>query len=98
MCGIVALYSVTGIDPERLWRATGSIGHRGNDAQGSWISTRETCGLGSRRLSLNDLIGGNQPLTDSTGSITTVVNGEFYDFHRIRAELTARGHRLKTKS
>ncbi|WP_315763797.1 MULTISPECIES: asparagine synthase (glutamine-hydrolyzing) [unclassified Bradyrhizobium] len=98
MCGIVAVWSETGIDSERLARATDSIGHRGRDAQGTWTSIHSTCGLGSRRLSLNDLAGGNQPLTDASGSIAAVVNGEFYDFERIRCELTAEGHRLKTRS
>lgn len=55
-------------------------------------------GLGHSRLSIIDLTGGDQPLANEDGSLHLVVNGEFYDFERIRADLQQRGHTLRTRS
>lgn len=98
MCGIVAIHDAKGADRDQLDRMGLAVAHRGPDADGSWISRSGACGLASRRLSLNDLTGGNQPLTAASGQIAAVVNGEFYDFARIRDDLTQRGHSFKTKS
>ncbi|ORX88593.1 glutamine-hydrolyzing asparagine synthase [Basidiobolus meristosporus CBS 931.73] len=55
-------------------------------------------GLGHTRLSIIDLEGGQQPLSNETDDIHVIVNGEFYDFERIREELIASGHTFKTSS
>lgn len=55
-------------------------------------------GLGHTRLSIIDLEGGQQPISNETGDIQIVVNGELYDFERIRGELEAKGYKFKTKS
>lgn len=55
-------------------------------------------GLGHVRLSIIGVENGSQPISDETGDIQCVVNGEFYDFERIRAELTAKGSTFKTSS
>jgi asparagine synthase (glutamine-hydrolysing) len=55
-------------------------------------------GLGHARLAIIDLDTGDQPLENEDGQLHVVVNGEFYDFERIRAELEARGHRFRTGS
>jgi asparagine synthase (glutamine-hydrolysing) len=49
-------------------------------------------------LSIIDLSGGDQPIASEDESLRIVVNGEFYDFERIRRELETRGHRFRTKS
>jgi asparagine synthase (glutamine-hydrolysing) len=54
--------------------------------------------LGHVRLSIIDLSGGQQPLSNESGDIQAVVNGELYDFERIRDELEEQGHKFKTKS
>ena len=54
--------------------------------------------LGHTRLSIIDLATGDQPISNEDGTIHIVVNGEFYDFERTRAELEGRGHRFRTKS
>ncbi|KAG1059138.1 hypothetical protein G6F42_028419 [Rhizopus arrhizus] len=56
------------------------------------------CALGHVRLSIIDLAGGQQPLSNPSGTIQSVVNGELYDFERIRTELQAKGHAFSTKS
>ncbi|KAF1805783.1 hypothetical protein V8B55DRAFT_1063740 [Mucor lusitanicus] len=74
------------------------IHHRGPDSRGKFISPDGRCGLGHVRLSIIDLAGGQQPLSNPSGSIQSVVNGELYDFERIRTELQAKGHNFSTKS
>jgi asparagine synthase (glutamine-hydrolysing) len=99
MCGIVALLSEEGpIDRDALDAATRSLHHRGPDARRCWVSADGLAGLGHARLSIIDLSTGDQPLSNEDGSIHAVVNGEFYDFERIRRELEDRGHRFATGS
>jgi asparagine synthase (glutamine-hydrolysing) len=99
MCGIVAMFSEGGaVRPEALDRATRSLDHRGPDDRQSWLNPARTVGLGHTRLGIIDLAGGRQPITSEDESIRAVVNGELYDFERIRAGLIARGHRFRTES
>lgn len=99
MCGIVAVYGKPGtFDGKTLERATQALYHRGPDGQRHWLSQDRRVGLGHARLSIIDLEGGHQPLSNEDGAIHAVVNGEIYDFERIRQELMAKGHRLATGS
>lgn len=54
--------------------------------------------LGFRRLSIIDVAGGHQPLSNEDGSVWIVFNGEIYNYREIRPELEARGHRFRTRS
>lgn len=61
------------------------INHRGPDDSGIWISANEQVGLAHCRLSINDLSSaGRQPLHSSDNQIHAVVNGEIYDYDRLR--------------
>ncbi|KAH8702678.1 asparagine synthetase [Phaeosphaeriaceae sp. PMI808] len=63
------------------------IAHRGPDDSGIWISANEQVGLAHCRLSINDLSSaGRQPLHSSDNQIHAVVNGEIYDYDRLRHE------------
>jgi len=75
-----------------------SLHHRGPDGRQHWTSSDCRVALGHTRLSIIDLTTGDQPIANEDGTIHIVVNGEFYDFERIRGELEARGHRFRTKS
>jgi len=75
-----------------------SLHHRGPDGRQHWMSNDCRVALGHTRLSIIDLTTGDQPIANEDGTIHIVVNGEFYDFERRRAELEARGHRFRTKS
>jgi asparagine synthase (glutamine-hydrolysing) len=73
-----------------------TIEHRGPDDEGFHISGQ--VGLGFRRLSIIDLIGGHQPLTNEDGTVWIVFNGEIYNYEELRSDLLHRGHKFKTKS
>jgi asparagine synthase (glutamine-hydrolysing) len=63
------------------------ITHRGPDDSGIWISANEQVGLAHCRLSINDLsAAGRQPLHSNDNQIHAVVNGEIYDYDRLRHE------------
>jgi len=99
VCGIVAIFSKEApVDPEALARATRALHHRGPDGQRQWIARHGRVGLGHARLSIIDLVTGDQPLANEDESIQVVVNGEFYDYERIQKQLEARGHRLRSRS
>jgi asparagine synthase (glutamine-hydrolysing) len=99
MCGIVAIYHPQGcVSAEALQRATVILHHRGPDGRRQWIAPHGRVGLGHARLSIIDLVTGDQPIASEDGRRHIVVNGEFYDFERIRCELERAGHHLRTRS
>jgi len=99
MCGIVAILSKQKpISELALKRATERLFHRGPDGQKYWISLNRRVGLGHARLSIIDLETGDQPITNESETLQIVVNGEFYDFERIRHNLERRGYRFRTHS
>ncbi|MFT5051333.1 MAG: asparagine synthase (glutamine-hydrolyzing) [Chlamydiales bacterium] len=84
------------VDSARLATMTLSLEHRGPDDQG--LLARYPFGLGFRRLSIIDLAGGHQPITNEDGNVAVCCNGEIYNFRELRRDLEARGHRFKTNS
>src|SRR5690348_15283359 len=98
MCGICGVLDCNGelIDGELVARMAGALQHRGPDGSGLYIS-REI-GLGHRRLSIIDLDGGAQPITNEDSTLHLVFNGEIYNFIELREELLAHGHVFKTRS
>src|SRR5690606_25885927 len=99
MCGItgqINFVSSEPVDPERLRRMTNSILHRGPDDEGYFFDG--PLGLGFRRLSIIDLSGGHQPMSDPDGSVWVVFNGEIYNYKELRAELQGKGHVFRTSS
>ena len=98
MCGIAGMVMADGSAPPiRLLKAmTDAIAHRGPDGEGH--VALPGCGLGHRRLSIIDLEGGAQPMTDEDDQCWVVFNGEIYNFLELRPGLEARGHRFRTRS
>ncbi|HYC87906.1 MAG TPA: asparagine synthase (glutamine-hydrolyzing) [Thermoanaerobaculia bacterium] len=83
---------------ERLPGAVTALRHRGPDQQRSWSSSDRTVAFGHARLSVIDLTSGDQPISNETGDLHLVANGELYDYEEIRNELAGRGHRFRTRS
>jgi asparagine synthase (glutamine-hydrolysing) len=99
MCGICGQYDFVGGAPVRradLEEMTGTIAHRGPDDEGYYVAG--PLGFGFRRLSIIDLAGGHQPMSDAEESVWVVFNGEIYNFQELRRELEAYGHAFRTRS
>jgi asparagine synthase (glutamine-hydrolysing) len=75
---------------------TASLEHRGPDSDGLMIDG--PAGLGVRRLSIIDLLGGDQPISNEDGTIHVVQNGEIYNYRELRGRLRRAGHRFATES
>jgi asparagine synthase (glutamine-hydrolysing) len=74
---------------------TGAIAHRGPDDE--QVYHEPGIALGVRRLSVVDLEGGRQPISNESGEIWVAYNGEIYQYPEIRKDLLAGGHTLKTR-
>lgn len=96
MCGICGKYSPAGVRPEEIKSMLNAIVHRGPDDEGMYVNGR--IGLGNRRLSIIDLPGGRQPISNEDETIWVVFNGEIYNYPTLRRELQERGHTLRTHS
>jgi asparagine synthase (glutamine-hydrolysing) len=99
MCGIAGQFNFQRREPverETIIRMTRSIAHRGPDDEGYFISG--AIGLGFRRLSIIDLAGGHQPMSDAQETVWVIFNGEIYNYKELRAELQRKGHPFRTNS
>ena len=99
MCGICGIYNAQSGEPvsaELLAHMTNSISHRGPDDSGSYLDG--PLGLGFARLSIIDLTGGHQPMSNETGDIWLVFNGEIWNYKELRKELLEKGHHFRTNS
>ena len=86
MCGISG-WAGRGWTREHLNAMVAAMPHRGPDDTGFYINSAGTIGLGHNRLSILDLsAAGHQPMTDSTGKLHLVFNGEIYNYLELRAE------------
>ena len=75
---------------------TKSMVHRGPDDEGYFIAG--PLGFGFRRLSIIDLAGGHQPMSDQEESVWVILNGEIYNFPELKRELQSHGHVFRTNS
>jgi asparagine synthase (glutamine-hydrolysing) len=103
MCGIVGTLNLTQdhpIDQSLLRAMLGTIRHRGPDQFGVYVfqDDRSGVGLGNARLSIIDLGGGQQPISNEDGTLWIVFNGEIFNYVELQPELEAQGHRLSTDS
>ena len=97
MCGIagIARASYRPIDAAVLLRMAAAIRHRGPDGYGVLADRR--IGLAHVRLSIIDLVTGDQPMGNEDGTLWTVFNGEIYNWVELREQLEARGHAFRTR-
>jgi asparagine synthase (glutamine-hydrolysing) len=96
MCAITGILAREDavVPAEFLRRMNDAQAHRGPDEDG--VHLEPGLGLGHRRLSIIDLVGGKQPLYNEDDSVVVVYNGEIYNFQALASELVARGHRFRT--
>jgi asparagine synthase (glutamine-hydrolysing) len=99
MCGIAGQFNFERREPverDTIVRMARSIAHRGPDDEGFFISG--AVGLGFRRLSIIDLAGGHQPMSDAEQTVWIIFNGEIYNYRELRAELQNKGHQFRTQA
>lgn len=99
MCGITGIFDLRDqrpIDQEVLQRINDMQWHRGPDEAG--LHLEPGLGLGHRRLSIIDIAAGQQPLSNEDDTVWVVFNGEIYNFVDLIPELTALGHKFRTRS
>src|ERR1700736_2923708 len=99
MCGICGKFLFdpeASVSPVALKAMADTIRHRGPDDEGFYISG--PIGLGFRRLSIIDLSGGHQPLSNEDGTIWIIFNGEIYNYQELRQYLINKGHVFKTRT
>ena len=99
MCGIAGFCQFKPGLPlkiKHLEAMTETIKHRGPDDKGYY--QKGSVGLAMTRLSIVDVEGGSQPMSDDRGKIWVVFNGEIYNHMELRKPLEEKGHRFTTRS
>ena len=97
MCGIVGFtHQNRAVDRRLIREATSCLIHRGPDQQG--VFEANDISLGAVRLTIIDLISGEQPMRSEDDDTTLVYNGEVYNHCELRKELRGLGHRFVTQS
>src|SRR3954468_2687688 len=94
MCGICGMFGRS--DRDVVAAMLDTLRHRGPDDR--HIVAGDRFALGTARLSIVDVGGGRQPLTNEDGTVTAAQNGELYNFPELRPVLLERGHRLTTRT
>ena len=100
MCGIAGILHLqdndAGVSGDTLKRMLSVIKHRGPDGTG--LYQRKQIGLGHQRLSIIDLSGGHQPMSNEDGTVWITFNGEIFNYLELRQDLVKRGHKFSTQS
>ena len=92
MCGIAGVFGRN--DRVSVDAMLSALVHRGPDDV--FAVEGEGFALGARRLSIVDVAGGRQPMSNEQGTIWAAQNGELYNYPQERPRLVARGHQLHT--
>jgi asparagine synthase (glutamine-hydrolysing) len=95
ICGAVWTDLNSTLAAESLRAMMNRLVHRGPDDAGEYRD--DHAALGFRRLSIIDLAGGHQPLSNEAGTVWTVFNGEIYNYLALRRRLEAKGHVLRSQ-
>ncbi len=95
MCGIAGLLAPH-ISRDELTRLADLLRHRGPDDDGFYFG--DGVALAARRLSIIDLAGGHQPLSNEDGTVWLTYNGEVYNAPELRLQLESAGHRFQTQT
>jgi len=99
MCGIAGIVRKSGIrdgEAGQVEKMAEIMRHRGPDDHG--VRQEGHYVFAHRRLSIIDLEGGHQPMSNEAGDVWLVYNGEIYNFGELHEELVAKGHTFVTHS
>ncbi len=98
MCGLAGVLQPRGEQPvelDRLRSMAAMLRHRGPDGIGLYRD--DQVGFAHARLSIIDIAGGDQPLSNEDGTVWLTFNGEIFNYVELRRELVAHGHRFATQ-
>ncbi|MCL2332092.1 MAG: asparagine synthetase B, partial [Actinomycetia bacterium] len=99
MCGFVGYLDPGNVDYDHqatIKAMADTIAHRGPDDESYFVDAPGGYAAGFRRLSIIDLEGGRQPMSNEDDTLVLMLNGEIYNYQALRAELEAAGHVFKT--
>jgi asparagine synthase (glutamine-hydrolysing) len=97
MCGFFAIFQSSPVfDQSTADAAAKSLAHRGPDGFGQWSADHAM--LFHHRLSIIDLVTGQQPMHSRNGRFVIIFNGEIYNFLELREQLTKEGVQFRTHS
>ena len=98
MCGVcgIADFDDGIVSRDLVSRMNDTLSHRGPDDAGVYVA--RGIGLGHRRLSIIDVAGGHQPISNEDGTVWVLLNGEIYNYPELRTQLLRQGHRFTTHS
>lgn len=97
MCGICGFWDMKdSLDIESLEKMNQAIVRRGPDDDGFFFENK--VGLAMRRLAIQDIEGGKQPIFNENKSVVVVFNGEIYNFEELRESLIGKGHSFSTRT
>jgi len=96
MCGIVGVINKNSlpVELEVLSKMADKLTHRGPDDEGHLMEG--SLGFYHKRLSIIDLVSGQQPMT--SGPVSIVFNGEIYNYIELKDSLKRNGHSFQTTS
>jgi len=100
MCGIFGYWDRNrrALPGEALSAMARQLVHRGPDDEGLWHQPQRGVGIGNRRLSIIDIVGGHQPFVSDDGQVAVVQNGEIFNYVELADELRRQGVVLRTAS
>ncbi len=97
MCGIFGIINANAdVNIDDINIMSNNMIHRGPDDEGILIKNRWAIGM--RRLSIIDIEGGHQPISNANNNVHLVANGEIYNYQELRKDLIADGYKFKTNS
>ncbi|HVE15827.1 MAG TPA: asparagine synthase (glutamine-hydrolyzing), partial [Chthoniobacterales bacterium] len=99
MCGICGVFETQDekiVQKSTLKAMADTIRHRGPDDDGFYVCGG--VGLAHRRLSIIDLAGGHQPLSNEDETVWIAFNGEVYNFEELNRQYLSSGHQFRTRS
>jgi asparagine synthase (glutamine-hydrolysing) len=96
MCGICG--TTRAVDGQSIAAMNSAMRHRGPDDEGIHLDRLNDVGLGVRRLSVIDVAGGHQPVSNEDGTVWAILNGEIYNHPMLRERLRGHGHRFSSRS
>src|SRR5215218_782968 len=99
MCGIAGFFQFGGGEPPAagvISQMLAAICHRGPDDEG--IYEHPGMAMGTRRLSIIDVAGAHQPISNESGSVIVAFNGEIYNYRALTTMLRQRGHTFSSST